>query len=69
MKDLVLAALVAGVASQVFEPADFNITGALLANGVNISAIPDLASLAERSPSNSCSAAVCYKHREMTICA
>jgi hypothetical protein len=69
MKDLVLAALVAGVASQVFEPADFNITEALLANGVNISAIPDFAPLAERSPSNGCSAAVGYKHSDMTICA
>jgi hypothetical protein len=32
-----------------FEPADFNVTDALLDNGVNVSAIPALSGLAERS--------------------
>jgi hypothetical protein len=60
MKNLVpLAALVAGAASQsTFEPSDFNITEALLDNGVNVSALPDLAPLAERSSTSGCSAAV-----------
>ncbi|KAJ8113339.1 hypothetical protein OPT61_g4507 [Boeremia exigua] len=51
-------ALVAGVASQgTFEPADFNIAEALLQNGVNVSALPDLASLVDRASTSGCSAA------------
>ncbi|KAL1798880.1 hypothetical protein ACET3X_002917 [Alternaria dauci] len=53
-----LAALVTGVVSQSsFEPADFNITEALLKNGVNVSAIPELEPLAERSLLSGCSIA------------
>lgn len=44
--------------SQSFEPADFNVTKALLNNGVDVSAIPDLSGLPERSTLNSCSIAV-----------
>ncbi|CAG5161870.1 uncharacterized protein ALTATR162_LOCUS6113 [Alternaria atra] len=52
------AAFTAGAISQAtFEPADFNVTEALLKNGVNVSAIPELASFAERSLSSGCSAA------------
>ncbi|KAI4690216.1 uncharacterized protein J4E84_004400 [Alternaria hordeiaustralica] len=52
------AALVAGAVSQAtFEPADFNVTEALLDNGVNVSAIPELAPLAERSLLSGCSIA------------
>jgi hypothetical protein len=60
MKTVVsLAAFAVGALSQaMFEPADFNITEALLKNGVNASAIPELASFAERSLSSGCSAAV-----------
>jgi hypothetical protein len=60
MKSIVpLAALAAGVVSQsTFEPADFNITEALLDNGVNVSALPDLSSLVDRSSTSGCSAAV-----------
>ncbi|KAF1835553.1 FAD-binding domain-containing protein [Decorospora gaudefroyi] len=59
MKSLVsVAAFVAGaIAQATFEPADFNITEALLDNGVNISAIPELAPLAERSSLSGCSIA------------
>jgi hypothetical protein len=60
MKTLALVALAAGALSQVFEPTDFNITEALLDNGVNVSAIPDLAPLAERSILSGCSAAVSH---------
>jgi hypothetical protein len=43
----------------LFEPSNFNVTEALIANGVNVSAIPDLASLTEkRSLSSPCAAAV-----------
>lgn len=53
------AALVAGVVSQAtFEPADFNVTEALLKNGVDVSALPELAPLAERSLLDGCSIAV-----------
>ena len=57
---LSLGALVAAVAAQtgVFEPADFNVTEALIANGVNVSAIPQLSGLAERTLLGGCSIAV-----------
>jgi hypothetical protein len=54
MKSLVVAALVACVASQTFEPVEFNITEALLDNGVNVSAIPELSDLATRSLLSGC---------------
>jgi hypothetical protein len=62
MKSLAsLAAFAAGVLSQTtFEPSDFNITEALLDNGVNISAIPQLAPFVERSLLSGCSVAVSY---------
>ena len=55
-----LGALVAAVSSQtgVFEPADFNVTEALIANGVNVSAIPQLSALVERTFLSGCSIAV-----------
>ena len=61
---LPFATLVASAASQsTFEPADFNITEALFENGVNVSALPDLASLAERASISGCSVAVSdHKH-------
>jgi hypothetical protein len=57
---LQLGALVAAVSAQtdVFEPADFNVTKALIANGVNVSAIPELAKLTERTLLSGCSVAV-----------
>lgn len=54
-----LTAFAAGVAAQsTFESADFNITEALLDNGVNVSALPDLAPLVGRASTSGCSAAV-----------
>jgi hypothetical protein len=55
-----LGALVAAVSAQtgVFEPADFNVTEALIANGVNVSAIPQLSGLVERTSLSGCSIAV-----------
>ncbi|KAF2821970.1 FAD-binding domain-containing protein [Ophiobolus disseminans] len=51
----------AGIFGQdVFEPAEFNVTEALLDNGVNVSAIPDLAGLAERSLLSGCSIALIF---------
>lgn len=46
-------------AQSAFEPTDFNVTDALLDNGVNISAIPALAGLVTRSSPSACSIAAC----------
>ena len=53
-------ACVAGVSAQTgeFEAPSFNITEGLLANGVNLSALPELAPLVERTLSSGCSIAV-----------
>jgi hypothetical protein len=53
-------ALVANVFAQdAFEPSDFNVTEALIANGVDVSAIPELANLTEkRSLFSPCATAV-----------
>ncbi|KAE8857761.1 hypothetical protein P3342_012264 [Pyrenophora teres f. teres] len=48
----------AGVSSQdIFEPPNFNVTEALIQNGVNVSAIPELAGLIVRSSLKGCSIA------------
>lgn len=53
------AALIAGVLAQdVIEPASFNVTQALLDNGVDASVLPDPASLSGRSTLSGCAAAV-----------
>lgn len=57
-----LGALTAGVWADSFEPADFNVTEALLDTGLNVSAIPGLAGLAERSFLSACSIAVRRTH-------
>ncbi|KAH9867153.1 hypothetical protein IAQ61_007745 [Plenodomus lingam] len=55
---IALTTLAAGVVAQTaFEPADFDITEALLDNGVNVSAIPDLAPFVDGSRPGGCSAA------------
>lgn len=56
---LVLLALgtIGSVRSQGFEAADFNVTEALAEKGVNISALPGLAGLEERSSTAGCSIA------------
>ncbi|KAF2850316.1 FAD binding domain-containing protein [Plenodomus tracheiphilus IPT5] len=54
---LSISALAANALSSTFEPADFNITEALLGNGVNITAFPELAGLVERSDLKACSIA------------
>jgi len=55
-----LGALAASVIAQhAFEPTDFNITEALLGNGVDVSALPELAGLTEkRSLFSPCAVAV-----------
>jgi hypothetical protein len=52
-------AVAAGVkAQEAFEPPNFNVTEALLRNGINVSAIPELAGLSVRSSLKGCSIAV-----------
>jgi hypothetical protein len=57
---LFLGAVAGGVFAQdAFEPSDFNVTEALIENGVNFSALPELAVLTEkRSLANPCAVAV-----------
>jgi hypothetical protein len=58
MRSFLLAALASFVASQTFEASDFNVTEALLAQGVNVSALPELVDLVERSSNLACNIAV-----------
>jgi hypothetical protein len=59
-------ALVVGIHAQTgeFEAPDFNITEALATNGINVSALPQLAPFAERSPLSGCSIAVSLHFQE-----
>jgi hypothetical protein len=67
-----IGALTAGALAQsnanTFEKADFNITEALISNGVDVSAIPELSGLVERTLDLSpCAIAVRYSgHAETT---
>jgi hypothetical protein len=58
MRLVLLASFVASVASQAFESADFNVMEALIAQGVNITALPQLSELVERSSDVGCKVAV-----------
>ncbi|OAG13723.1 FAD-binding domain-containing protein [Alternaria alternata] len=53
----ILAVSVGVSAQDTFEAPDFNVTDALISNGVNVSAIPELANLVARSSSSGCSIA------------
>jgi len=46
------------LAQQTFESPEFDVTAALLDNGVNVSNIPALADLSKRTSSGSCPVAV-----------
>jgi hypothetical protein len=51
-------ALVTSIWANSFEPTNFNVTEALIQNGVDVSSIPGLAGLVERSSISACSVAV-----------
>ena len=53
-----LAVAVGSTAQESFEAPDFNVTEALLNNGVNVSAIPELADLVVRLSLSGCSIVV-----------
>jgi hypothetical protein len=54
--------------AMIIEPLDFNVTEALLDNGINVSAIPDLAGLVVRSSMSGCVIAVRYIPSQYTKC-
>ena len=58
MRSFLFVTLASLVASQTFEAPDFNITEALIDQGVNVSALPELAGLVERSSNLACNIAV-----------
>ncbi|KAF1840329.1 FAD binding domain-containing protein [Cucurbitaria berberidis CBS 394.84] len=52
-----LSAFTATTLGNTFEPVNFNVTGALISNGINVAAIPELVELVERSSPSGCSIA------------
>jgi hypothetical protein len=58
MRAFLIHIIAAGVMSQTFEPSDFNITEALIAQGINVSALPELTALERRSSDLACNIAV-----------
>jgi hypothetical protein len=58
MRLLLLAGYAALAVSQDFESVDFNVTEALISQGVNVSALPQLNAITERSSGAACSIAV-----------
>jgi hypothetical protein len=55
---ILLGASIAVASADPFEPPDFNVTDALIKNGIDVSAVPGLAGLVGRSSNNGCSVAV-----------
>jgi hypothetical protein len=56
------------LAQQPFEPSNFDITAALLENGVDVSDIPGLASLSKRTRPGGCVIAVSLMRLPMRCC-
>lgn len=54
----ILGSVVGTAVAQTFEPVDFNVTEGLLDLGVNVTQLPELNDLVERSASSYCPAAV-----------
>jgi hypothetical protein len=59
---IVLSTFATSGLADAFEPADFNVTDALVKSGVDIYAIPELAGLVDRSSSKACWIAVSNYH-------
>jgi hypothetical protein len=57
--------LIAATLASSFEPADFNVTEALIKNGVDVSSVPGLTGLSKRSSTGKCSFAVCFMLRTL----
>ena len=54
----VLGSVVGTAVAQTFEPVDFNVTEGLLDLGVDVTQLPELSDLVERSANSHCAAAV-----------
>jgi hypothetical protein len=54
-----LYTLIAVLSASSFEPADFNVTEALIKNGVDVASVPGLGDLLKRSSAGNCGVAVC----------
>ncbi|KAK8078300.1 fad binding domain containing protein [Apiospora saccharicola] len=54
LRTLLFTTLAIGATNQTFEPTNFNVTQALAEQGVNLAALPELASLIERSSNSAC---------------
>ena len=61
LSSLGFAATVVYAQTGEFEAPDFNITQALIANGINVLALPELAPLIDRSSLGGCSIAVSFQ--------
>ena len=62
MRSFVLAALASLAVSQTFEAPDFNVTEALIAQGVDVTSLPGLSGLVGRSSKTACDIAVCLEY-------
>lgn len=62
MRLLLLSSCAAFAASQIFESEKFNVTDALISQGVDISALPQLNAISKRSSNAACSIAVSLSH-------
>ena len=58
LQSLLLPSSLTVLAQSTFEPHDFNVTEALIDQGINVSALPELAALSVRSSITGCSTAV-----------
>lgn len=54
----VLGSVVGTAVAQTFEPVDFNVTEGLLDLGIDVTQLPELSDLVERSTNSHCAAAV-----------
>ena len=69
MRLLLLTSYAIAVASQIFENENFNVTEALISQGVDVSALPQLNAITERLSDLGCSIAVglYWKIRDLRI--
>ena len=58
MRPFLLVGLASTIASQVFEAPDFDVTEALIEQGVDVSSLPRLSGLISRSSNQACDTAV-----------
>jgi len=62
MRPFIFASFASLALSQTFEASDFNVTEALIAQGVDVASLPGLSGLVRRSSKTACDIAVCLKY-------